>query len=139
MKNGITGFILFVTDLKKVGAFYKDKLGFKKVESKRFPEKEWMEFDAGGCKLGLHYSATPGAFRNNWNKFVLYSENVGRSRSRLVKKEVKVGEIFRFNEIEICDGEDPEGNRFQISNHAFSKPKSTRPTMKVPNRKDKKG
>jgi predicted enzyme related to lactoylglutathione lyase len=139
MKNGITGFILFVTDLKKCGTFYQNMLGFKKVVSKRFSEKEWLEFDAGGCKLGLHYSPKPGSFQNNWNKFVLYSGQVAKRREELVKKGVKIGEVVRFDDIEICDGEDPEGNRFQISNHEFSRPKLKRRPKASVRLKPKKG
>jgi catechol 2,3-dioxygenase-like lactoylglutathione lyase family enzyme len=138
MKNGITGLIFFVENITRAAEFYQKKLGFRKLKSRHFPETEWVEFDAGGCWFALHAAKKSGAFQNNWNKIVMYSRNVPKRRTELIAKGVKMGEIFRFKDIELCDGEDPDGNRFQISNHQFGSKGNVRPPIKNDQEKKKR-
>ena len=49
--------IVFVTDMKRGVAFYKDVLGVPM----KFDSPEWTEFDMHGVTLALHAAATAGS------------------------------------------------------------------------------
>ena len=110
MKLKMRRVMLFVPDVEEVGAFYANKLGLKILHS----EKGFMDLDAGACRLGLHGSkdAKPGR-----TKLCFYSDNVSATRALLIERGVKMG-VDRgvVNGLHICDGRDPAGNTFQISN-----------------------
>ena len=110
--------ILFVKDMKTVTGFYRDKLGLKPIISTEWPPSEWIEFDAGGVNVALHSAPKPGGGARCRTKIVFYGKDVAKARAKLVKKGVKMGELHRWDDLHLCDGSDPEGNRFQISNRA---------------------
>ena len=49
--------MVFVSDMKRSVAFYRDTLGLKL----RFESPEWTELEAGGATLALHITAGPAA------------------------------------------------------------------------------
>ena len=53
--------------------------------------------------------------RDTGIKFVFGAKDVKKEKARLVKLGVKMGEIMEFEDLRMCDGRDPDGNRFQIS------------------------
>ena len=95
--------------MPKVTAFYRDILGLTPIESRKFSPNEWIEFDAGGCNIALHKASKPGG--KTRNKF-----NPMKVRDELIEKGVKMFKPMIGEGLVLCDGEDPEGNRFQISN-----------------------
>jgi len=52
----------------------------------------------------------------NPHKIVFYCEDVAEVRAQLVAKGAKVGDVRTFGKLTLCDGQDPEGHVFQISN-----------------------
>ena len=122
MLAGMNRVIIFVGDVECCASFYRDMFQLEVVPSKHV-SSEWMELDAGGCRLAFHQAYGPdgptsgptGSPRNP-HKIVFYAENVTAMRDRLVRKGVQMDEIKTFGEISLCDGQDPEGHRFQISN-----------------------
>jgi Predicted ring-cleavage extradiol dioxygenase len=105
--------IIFALDLPKLAAFYGDVLGLALVHS----EKGWREFDAGSCRLALHESRTKAAGRPP--KIVFTAGDVAAVRQALLQRGApKMGLVKSTAHFDMCDGEDPEGNPFQISSRA---------------------
>jgi catechol 2,3-dioxygenase-like lactoylglutathione lyase family enzyme len=109
MQIGIRRVILFVEDVPKLTEFYERKLGLK--VALRTPE--FVDFEAGGCHLALH-KGTP---RPGRTKICFYAADVSKARAELVARGIEMGKDPGPGEgIKLCDGKDPEGNPFQLSN-----------------------
>ena len=109
MRIGIRRVILFVEDMAKVTEFYEKKLGLHPVL--RTPE--FVDFEAGGCHLALH----KGTSRPGRTKICFYAADVSKARAELVARGVEMGKDPGHGEgLKLCDGADPEGNIFQLSN-----------------------
>ena len=113
MPENISRIILFVHDVLNCTEFYKNILGLKVVGK---PDPDWTELKAGNCCIALHRTGkkSNGKFYNNI-KIVFYKNNVKKAKELIEKKGIKMGKIFTFEEINFCDGSDPEGNKFQFS------------------------
>jgi hypothetical protein len=74
-----------------------------------------VEFDGGGCSLALHKG---GAARSSDRgpKVVFGTNDVKKSREILIERGAKMGKVKIFGPLNLCEGKDPEGNRFQLSN-----------------------
>lgn len=104
--------MLFVSDVEKVGTFYVEKLGLKVVGR----EKGFWDLDAGACRLALHGTAKPEPART---KLCFYAEDVAAAREELVGRGVKMGVVKGDpGGLQLCDGKDPDGHVFQLSNRA---------------------
>ena len=89
---------------------------------------EWVLLDAGNCKLGLHRA--DAAFRNenameykvNNNTKLVVDQDIFELRNSLLKQNVVIREIKTFDNFDfrICDGEDPDGNVFQLKQRKIS-------------------
>ena len=99
--------VIFVSDLEKEAAFYRDKMGLPVVEER----EGWVAFDAGGCEIALHRGKRKA--RLDFES----SEALAESYADLRARGVPLGEIKRHpsRELSIARGRDPEGNPFQIS------------------------
>lgn len=107
--------ILFVKDVPAQSKFYRDVFGLK---IKGDPsDKDWIELATGGISIGLHSggklneAARPA-------KIVFFSDDVEAARTELIKRGVKMGKVMSSGSMQMCDGRDPEGNPFQISNRS---------------------
>ena len=114
--------IIFVGDVQKCAEFYGNAFGFKTVPSD-LPIAEWAELDTGGCRLAFHQAHGPnGPIKSstgsqmNPHKIVFHAQDVDAARADLVSKGANMGQIKRFGPLVMCDGQDPEGHVFQISN-----------------------
>jgi catechol 2,3-dioxygenase-like lactoylglutathione lyase family enzyme len=105
--------ILFVQDVTKVGAFYRDVLGLPVKISPDDP-KAWLEFEAGSCSIALHDGGAPSAGRRQ-PKTVFFAEDVAPVRAELIARGAKLGAVQDAGEFQFCDGKDPEGNPYSIS------------------------
>ena len=112
--------IIFVGNVDKCAKFYQDIFGFT-VKPGRTPE--WVELDTGGCTLAFHQARKNGTKASertgsatNPHKIVFSSKNVEKTRTELIAKGVKMGAVVKFENLIFCDGTDPEGHKFQISN-----------------------
>ena len=104
--------ILFTAQLDGMTRFYQNALGLKLVNS----EKGWRELDAGGCAIALHAgTSTPGT---RPPKLAFYASDVAAARTALVERGAKMGKVLSAGDFAMCDGRDPDGNRFQISSRA---------------------
>jgi catechol 2,3-dioxygenase-like lactoylglutathione lyase family enzyme len=109
--------MIFVLDLPRQEAFYRDILGLKPVEATRHPD--WVEFEAGGAAFSLHAipahiaaTITPSGAPREQDpvKLSFEVEDPAAEAGRLEALGVR---ILR-RPWGACDGVDPEGNVFGI-------------------------
>jgi catechol 2,3-dioxygenase-like lactoylglutathione lyase family enzyme len=117
--------ILFAKDVALLRTFYCDALGLTVREAT--PDGDWVQLDAGGAGLELHaipagiaegivLDDPPRARESTPIKLAFRADDPEEERARLVASGVRMREIRRFGELVLCDGLDPEGNVFQITN-----------------------
>lgn len=113
MKLGIKRIIVFVSDMERALAFYRDVLGLA-LQSQ--DGDGWAELAAGTCTIGLHSGGTASKSERQGPKIVFGSDDVASVRKELLARGAPMGPLKKFGALELCDGHDPDGNPFQISN-----------------------
>lgn len=113
--------ILFCYQIDKLKSFYTDNFNFLVAED--IPG-QWVVLKTGQIEIALHkvgqeYEPKDGKpFRVKSNTKLVFhiSDNLEGFRKLLLDKGVLIDEIKSFKGINslFCDGEDPEGNMFQI-------------------------
>jgi catechol 2,3-dioxygenase-like lactoylglutathione lyase family enzyme len=109
--------VLFVKDLRRMTAFYRDTLGLKVTSG----SAGWIELDAGPVALALHaipaavaagivIETPPRVREGSPVKLSFAVADVAAERTRLVAEGVVMREVRPGS----CDGVDPEGNVFQL-------------------------
>jgi catechol-2,3-dioxygenase len=121
MKLNLDTIILFVQNVDKLKSFYVDILKLDIVEESK---SEWLLLKAGNCKIGLHKIGTQyldtskGEFKFDNNTKIVFEidEDIYKVRGQLLKENISLREIKNFDNYGylLCDGEDPEGNVFQL-------------------------
>lgn len=114
--------ILYVQDVERLSVFYREAFGFGVVEE---IAGEWVVLQAGACQLALHrvgeaYRGKPATGTSNAKLVLTIDEPIEAARERLVSLGVAMGEIKSYPGLTgpLCDGRDPEGNVFQLSQAA---------------------
>ncbi len=118
MKLGpIIEIILYVKDMDAQVRFYRDVLGLSVSYPQglaHYADEFWVTFDTGVCILALHGGGTQ-EFGKDAPKFVFQVEDVPFTRDALLAKNIPMGEIRSpVPGTFVCDGADPEGNKFSI-------------------------
>ncbi len=112
--------ILYVEDMNGQVSFYRDKMGFNlktPLESNDYSNEFWVELDTGSCSLALH-AGGKRRFGDDAPKFVFRVADILAARQLLIDQEVEMGEIRSAAPgVWVCDGADPEGNKFSIELH----------------------
>lgn len=108
--------IIFTPDVRRLADFYHRMFALEFI-GERSPE--WTELDAGGCSIAFHRIGEESDVRESWIKIVFGSMDVETDKLRLERLGVKMSDLVRFDGIDLCDGEDPDGNRFQISSRGM--------------------
>lgn len=113
--------ILYVQDLERLTSFYTQIFKFDIIEA--YPSS-WVLLNAGNAKIGLHQAGRQWLDKNkvasgtNSNTKIVFelNEDINRVRGHLIDQQVSMGEIKTFDNYDywLCDGEDPEGNVFQL-------------------------
>jgi catechol-2,3-dioxygenase len=121
MKLNFDTLIIFVQDIDKLKPFYADILKLEILEEYK---SEWLLLGSGNCKIGLHKigdqyledGAAPFKFDNNTKVVFEVEEDIHQLRAYLLSQQVSMKDIITFENYDylLCDGEDPEGNVFQI-------------------------
>jgi predicted enzyme related to lactoylglutathione lyase len=113
--------IIFSGNVEKLKQFYQQHFNFTLAEEIK---NEWVVLNAGQVEIALHQIGE--AYRNNDDKAFRAESNtklvfkisadIDLFRTRLVQSGVQVQEVKSFPGYNylLCDGEDPEGNVFQI-------------------------
>jgi len=114
MRLEVRRVIVFTTSFAAMRDFYRDVLGLTLVEE----EDGWADFDAGPIRLAIHAGRGGGNGGSDAgpHKVTFFAEDVEAVRAELIARGVAMGKVNRFGQTAICDGHDPDGNRFQISN-----------------------
>lgn len=104
--------IIFTRDVDRLAKFYSLHFGLEPVGE---ANDEWTELSAGACNLAFHRTAEKTDGSDKGIKFVFAADDVAAEKTKLEGVGIKMTKIFTFGNIEMCDGQDPDGNRFQIS------------------------
>jgi catechol 2,3-dioxygenase-like lactoylglutathione lyase family enzyme len=112
--------ILYVRDVELLKSFYQTHFGFPVAEE---IENEWAVLKAGDIDMALHRVGEPYRERpnhpNTSNTKVVFSIDAGLSalREKLLSAGVQMSDLKRYDGFAqlMCDGKDPEGNVFQLS------------------------
>jgi catechol 2,3-dioxygenase-like lactoylglutathione lyase family enzyme len=118
--------MIFAKDMKRMTRFYETVVGLPRLATPDDSE-DFVSFDAGGCQLCLHVIPPPWGdgveiaepAQRRWGgalKVAFYATDVAALRAELVGRGAAMDEVERFDGLHLCDGIDPEGNIFQISN-----------------------
>lgn len=122
MKVSLNTIILFGKDVELVKDFYIDIFQFEVLEEIK---DQWVLLNAGDCKIGLHKIGDQflDTFTENFNadnnvKLVFeITTDIFLLQKELLKKGVHINEVQTWETYHshTCDGKDPEGNTFQLS------------------------
>ncbi len=118
--------IIFAKDMAKMASFYGSVIGLPRVETPD-DSADFISFDAGALQLALHripeeyargieITDPPMARKNAVIKVVFGAVNVNQTRGELESRGATLGPVRQFGDLHLCDGTDPEGNIFQLSN-----------------------
>jgi predicted enzyme related to lactoylglutathione lyase len=112
--------IVYVEDMPRAVAFYRDVLGLRvsyPQGASDFSGEYWVTLDSGACVLALHGG---GQRRQGPDaaKMVFRVQDVQAARTELAQRGVAIGEVRSAAPgVWVCDGRDPEGNPFSIEAH----------------------
>jgi hypothetical protein len=122
MNVSLNRIILYVQEVGRLVDFYQDAFGLPVVEEIR---GEWAVLRAGRCELALHRVgkpyrvADPSSCKVETNaKLVMtVDRELAGLRAELIGKGVEMGDIKSYPGLTgpLCDGQDPEGNVFQLA------------------------
>jgi len=109
--------ILYAQDMNAQVRFYRDTLGLA-VKSPAglddYANEFWVELDTGPCTLVLHGGGQRRLGADS-PKFVFHVDDISAARATFVGRGVQLGEIRSpAPGVLVCDGADPEGNRFSL-------------------------
>ena len=102
--------IVFTGDMAAMAAFYGEVLGLPLAGE----ETGWKSFAAGPVEIALHQGSAMLGRRPP--KLAFYAEDVPALRETLTARGARMGRLLRSGDLTFCDGKDPDGNPFQISN-----------------------
>ncbi len=102
--------IFFTNKVDEMVAFYRDVMGCELVTD----DDGWKELQAGGCMIAIHKGAK-GEPNGRSPKIAFYCDDVPAMREALIAKGVPMGKLWQ-GQISFCDGVDPGGYAFSISN-----------------------
>lgn len=108
----ISRVIIFTNDVKRLANFYSKCFGASILSD---ASHEWAELSTGTCDLAFHKIDEASAVRDGWIKIVFAAKNVAEEKAKLEKLGVRMSDVVEFGSIHLCDGQDPDGNWFQIS------------------------
>jgi hypothetical protein len=121
LKANLHTIILFVENMATLQEFYISTLQLTVVEEIK---NEWLVLQAGNCRIGLHKIGEQftsnikedDKFCNNTKLVFEIDEDIYKVRESLLQKNVSMREVKQFDGYTylLCDGEDPEGNVFQL-------------------------
>jgi predicted enzyme related to lactoylglutathione lyase len=120
MNVTLSKIILFGKEIEKLKNFYQEHFGFTLVEETR---DEWALLNTGNIdlafhKIGAQYRRHDEPFHADSNTKLVFevSDDLPVVRENLLQKGVKLRDLKSFpgTNAWFCDGEDPEGNVFQL-------------------------
>lgn len=117
MTATLSRIIIFGQAIEQLKDFYVDNFDLPVVEEFK---DEWVVLRAGAAEIALHKAGNVGesTFRAQNNTklvFIVYTD-LNLVRQQLIDRGVSIRDVRSFPGISslFCDGEDPEGNVFQL-------------------------
>ena len=120
MPFNLNSIILFVQNVEALKDFYTQKFHLEITEE--IPS-EWVVLQAGACSIALHkvgaaYESPGTNFKTHSNTKLVFEvdEDIFKLRERLLNENVSISAVKTFDtyNYRLCDGQDPEGNVFQL-------------------------
>ncbi|RFU47597.1 VOC family protein [Paraburkholderia sp. DHOC27] len=119
MPIAMSRLMLYVHDVELLKSFYQTHFGFGVAEH---IEGEWAVLNAGAMEIAFHRVGEPYRelehHSNSSNAKMVFSVESGllALREKLVSAGVQMRGLKRYDGFPqlMCDGEDPEGNVFQL-------------------------
>jgi predicted enzyme related to lactoylglutathione lyase len=112
--------ILFCKDMNAQVKFYRDVMGLTVTYPETVNESTvqwWVTFGTGECSLALHAGGT-GDLGKDAPKFTFFVQDLDQTKAELSAKGVTTTETTNpAPGIYICEGRDPEGNRFSLQSN----------------------
>ena len=115
MSYAVRRIILFTHNFAAMRDFYRDTFGLAVVEE----DRGWADMAAGGCNIAIHAAGSgvaAAAGDAGPHKIVFHADDVAAARADLIARGVAMEPVKTFGALHLCDGSDPDGNRFQLSN-----------------------
>ena len=109
----LTRVVLFSRNVGNLADFYCRVFGAR-VRT-RYEDGKFVELDTGGCFLAIHQGVPPASSRG-MPKLVFGTPDVEGARHELTKRGATLGRLMISGDLHLCDGRDPDGNVFQLSN-----------------------
>lgn len=113
--------IFYVHDVPNLKSFYCSTFNFKVIEEY---ESLWVLLEAGHTKIGFHKIGDqylqagnkPSKFHSNAKIVFEINQDLTAVRTQFISQGIPMREIKTFDDYDfwLCDGEDPEGNVFQL-------------------------
>lgn len=107
---------LVVQNMMAVTEFYRDVLQLKPIFDLDVQPPQWIEFNTGSCRLALQAAEKVDGVPSTYSKIVFSVDDVEEARRELVERGAPMGGVEDDGRFQYCEGQDPEGNKFQISN-----------------------
>jgi len=105
--------IIFTGNVRQMVDFYTSTFGLAMIGEF---DAGWTEVDAGSCSIAFHkLGFDVDGTTDDGVKLVFGTKDVAAERLRLEALGIVMTKIYEWNDIEFCDGNDPDGHRFQIS------------------------
>ncbi|WP_231427129.1 hypothetical protein [Pedobacter sp. Leaf250] len=112
--------ILFGKNISALKVFYQSIFNLPLIEE---IEDEWLVFNTGAIEIAFHRISESYrneiSFKAESNTKLVFSidEDIQIFREKLIEKSVKMMDVKSFDGFDFlfCDGEDIEGNIFQLS------------------------
>jgi catechol-2,3-dioxygenase len=110
--------ILFVNNVDLLKHFYVQNFGLEPIEEIK---SEWVLLKAGACELALHkigaaYAQKQPGHHTNAKIVFEVNEDIFAVHKQLTERGVDIKGIQTWDNFDywVCDGNDPEGNVFQL-------------------------
>lgn len=113
--------IIFVQSVEHLKSFYVDIFGLEILEE---TQGQWLLLKAGNCNIGLHQigqaylddNDADTKFETNTKIVFEIDGDIHTFRDDLISQNVTMKEVMTWENYPflLCDGEDPEGNIFQL-------------------------
>ena len=118
--SGLMEVILYVEDMNTQVTFYNQKLGIDvnhPKDTKDYSIQMWVTLNTGMCSLALH-GGGKRRLGEDAPKIVFRVDDILLAREELTQRGVQLGEVrSAAPDVWVCDGMDPEGNKFSIESH----------------------
>jgi hypothetical protein len=113
MKLALKRIIIFAKDVTLMYEFYRRT--FDIDDGYVAADKKWAELYCDGVNIAFHNGGFSGD-KVKYPKLVFYAGDVEKAKETLINRGADMGKVLVIDELALCNGKDPEGNVFQISN-----------------------